>query len=383
MPIRKPTLADRLLHQPGRSPWATVSQQARCRDQLQRAKKFVLDEAAAAWLAQSIRECPRLIADAQDFAIPPFETMWIEMPRAVFAPQEVQSMEGVSELRMGFLIEGSAVRPAASGLAGGERPAGVEFAPHEFVLDRPLDDVETTRLYREFGIHPFDFDMFCWGYTAFTTLIADDPFLRETVCGDVANDIEDNPVLDERLRQRWASSGMSAMRERHGLRLNVDESVDIEPRRIWPRIRHTFDGGLSALLATLIFLNRTADLQTVQEVGFGRAMIDRKPRPLAAHRVVSLRLNPMPRLRSLSLSAGPGASRRLHDVRGHWCHDQLARAGCVHGIERLLDFGEFWVEEAPLRWKCSACGGRRWWRHEHSRGSAEKGVVAQSYRVTC
>ena len=64
--------------------------------------------------------------------------------------------------------------------------------------------------------------------------------------------------------------------------------------------------------------------------------------------------------------------------------DKIARSGCLHGEQMHGDFGDWWTEYEPLRWKCQTCGGKRWWRREHTRGSfAEAGAVGvQEYAVT-
>lgn len=141
-------------------------------------------------------------------------------------------------------------------------------------------------------------------------------------------------------------------------------------------------GDLRNIVALLLFLNRTGDIQYLREVLMAQALINRRPRPLMPYRVITLKLDPMPRLQALA--AGAGVQRRLHDVRGHYCHDRTAReSGCLHGEERLGGWGEFWEEYDVLQWQCTHCGGKRWWRKEHARGHAHLGVVKeQVYAVT-
>jgi hypothetical protein len=74
--------------------------------------------------------------------------------------------------------------------------------------------------------------------------------------------------------------------------------------------------------------------------------------------------------------AHSGITKRLHDVRGHFCHDKRARQTGEQWC------GHDWVEYEPLRWKCERCGGKRWWRNEHQRGDVEKGrSFIQTYEV--
>src|SRR6188768_2432040 len=78
--IRRPTLADLMLASDPKISLLERRWRERTQDALRTAKKFVLDAQAASYIAEMIRKYPRVIADAQDFAIPPFERMWVEFP---------------------------------------------------------------------------------------------------------------------------------------------------------------------------------------------------------------------------------------------------------------------------------------------------------------
>jgi len=212
-------------------------------------------------------------------------------------------------------------------------------------------------------------DLQMWGSSALS-FIQDDAE-RQT--------LEGLPYVEARINQSWDAEGLRSLRESHTLRIRDIPGI---PRRAIKDVVQGSSGDLRNIIALLLFLNRTADIQTVREEGMAHGMIERRPRPLMPHRVVSLRIDPMPRLMKL-VANREHIERRLHDVRGHYCHDRRAReSGCPHGAEMAGDFGEWWTEYEVLRWKCQECGGKRWWRREHARGTANIGVTTQSYAVT-
>jgi hypothetical protein len=47
-----------------------------------------------------------------------------------------------------------------------------------------------------------------------------------------------------------------------------------------------------------------------------------------------------------------------------------------------MDSGSRLTADEADRWLCTACGGKRWWRTDHERGTAEKGYVTTDYAVT-
>ncbi len=344
---REPTLADRIL-----SVDATKLRDSGWNAERQRrlvfAKKFVLDAQAATYIGRMLRDHPRIVSDANDFAQRPFEHMWIEMPfKGFYEAITGRPADPDGDQRVGYLFDGPVVNVAAG--AGTMATSG--FIPSEYILNRPMSVEDQCKLCDLLQISRLGIDLMLWGESAHA-------FGNQGAT--------------------WDAEGLRSLRTNHTMRIKQVEGLSPE------RMRVAIDGSagdLRNIIGLLLFLNRTADIQTVREEGMSHGMINRKPRPLMPHRVISLRVNPMPRLIKLAADHDH-IMRRLHDVRGHYCHDRLARAGCQHGSELGGDFGEAWTEYEPLRWKCQDCGGKRWWRHEHSRGTAEVGVSTQSYAVT-
>jgi hypothetical protein len=361
--VRWPTLADRLL---AVNPRETFFPKAFSRnmDTLRIAKKFVLDAQAATYLGEMIRDNPRIIADAQDFAIRPFDHMWVELPFPSFYQAVAgRPTDATGDTHVGYLFNGPDVYVAAASKASG----GVKesFLPFRYTLHRPMSVEDELRVSQKIGVSRLGLDLWFWGESS-------EEFIGQTPIHD---------TVAESLKEmnEWGKAGLRALRDNH--------SVDVIKAEV-PGHDHAYrtvydgsGGDLRNIVALLLFLNRTADIQYQRDVPMAQGLINRKPRPMMPHRVITLKLDPKPRLKVLC--AGSGIQRRLHDVRGHFCHDKKARAGCPHGSQDMGDWGEWWEEYEPLRWTCTHCGGKRWWRKDCQRGRQEVGVIKeQTYAVT-
>ncbi|MBK1667585.1 hypothetical protein CKO28_06005 [Rhodovibrio sodomensis] len=102
----------------------------------------------------------------------------------------------------------------------------------------------------------------------------------------------------------------------------------------------------------------------------GRPTADR---PVLSYRQAHIALpNRIEAVISEAASRSERADRkRQHECRGHWCESRRGRDDCDHN----------WEREAVQRWRCLACGRRRWWRRAHQRGSPELGRVNKDYRA--
>lgn len=348
---REPLLCDFLLSDAVQKAHREVSYPkaflAGTRDGLQVAKKFVLDEQAAQWCGQMLRKLPRIVADAQDFAIPPFEATWIELPfKPFYRAVTGQEPDETSDTRIGYLVRGpvayvgamSVGDPSARGLTAG-------WVPVRYRLNHAPSEALETKLAEQLKLPEHALDLLYWG-ESYLSLVGDQEL--------------------ESLRVLRASHALEPVP------LDLPGLSEQERRTAWWSSVSRSNGDLRNIIGLLLFLNRTSDIQVQHDVGFSRGMVRGKPGVLAAHRVIGLSLDPLPRL--VRLCAGEGVWRRLHDVRGHLCHNKVARtSGCQHPD---------WEEYEPLKWRCPQCKGLRWWRREHSRGHAGKGVVASSYSVS-
>lgn len=333
---RKPTLADELLQSKSITFNKHMLQPAK--NDLLEAKRFILDDQAALYIAEMIKEVPRIIADAQDFAIPPFAKTWIEFPFLSFW-EEINGFppDDTADAKMGFLITGNRVRI----VVGGRDEGTAILMPHEYHLWHPMSLEEELRFVQKMGVSRMQLDHLFWGEAA------------------------------NRLTQEKDKEGLRALRENH--RLHYIPQNTPADHQIWDQVILKSAGDLRNIIAILLFLNRTREIQIVDAVPHARGMIKNKASTYLSHSKITLKLNPGPLLKKLV--PGEGTWRKLHDVRGHFCHDKRAReAGhlwCSHE----------WIEFEPLKWTCERCNGKRWWRNEHKRGNDEKGVIISEYKV--
>jgi hypothetical protein len=307
-------------------------------DHIRQAHRFVLDDDAVRYIGELIRTMPRIIADAQDFAIPPFKQTWIEFnARLLYEVVTGEPSASNSDERVGYLIAGPVARVVAGNPSeANENPVCIQF---EYRLFQPWTPQEELDFCHKAHISRLGLDQMFWGAAA-------------------------NQLIEEHDKE-----GLRALRRNHSIKLQCTKEYEEE---LVTAMAGSLAGDLRNIIAILLFLNRASKDIYTTEVGRAQTMIGRRAAPLLKHSVIKIKLNPIPRLRKLI--AGVGVFRRLHDVRGHFCHNKEARfSGCLHE----------WEETKPLHWECKLkCGGVRWWRTEHKRGHEEKGIVTSHYQVT-
>lgn len=132
-------------------------------------------------------------------------------------------------------------------------------------------------------------------------------------------------------------------------------------------------------LACMFVLN-TPKMVTEVYVPASRHFSSGKIRKMSDHTEISINVTHSEFIRYVSEdqvrrnSEAEIARRRLHEVRGHFAHNQVARtAACVHT----------WIKDDERHFHCATCGGRRWWRPHHERGDEALGrIPPRQYRIT-
>jgi hypothetical protein len=346
---RKPLLVDELLNNIDFAPTHPVERRRfhAMKDHLRAAKKFVLDEQAAIYAAEMIRDHPIAVAHDQEFAIPAFPNMYIELPyEKFFKTVNETDLDPDGDRTVGYYIDG----PTAYVMSRAENLPLTEEArekipvtqsktpmvmPIAYRLNRPFTVEEELDMCERMEISRIGMDVFFWG--------------------SVTPKVERNPEM------------FRALRANHSFEHWYGHDV----ADVLPIMFKSAAGDLRNIIALILFLNRTSDLRIEDEIGFHQTLIHAKPAVLTKHNVVRLKLDPKPMLKRIY---GTGGSwRRRHDVRGHFCHDKTTRE---HNHEH--DWREYDVNQ----WRCMNCGGKKWWRKACSRGSREKGSVETTYEVT-
>lgn len=354
---RKPTLADLYLLMRGENYYHS-KQTAFVRDSLLEAKRFVLDKDAALYFAEMCRDVPEAIAYGQDFAIPPFQKMWIEMPyREFYETTTGEKSDGNGDTRTGYLFVGPRVYCVASAVRDGVEQAGL--SPIVYRLNQPFSQQEEFEAAVMMNTSRLGMDFFYWGTSA-------DKWVPHT-----------QPKTEEGRRLVIEAEVLEENRYLlHSLRANHSWQWTGDPEYIkegWAKLYEGSAGDLRIIIGLLYYMNQTSMIRYEDEIGHARIMLGNKPKTLVKHSVVHLKLNPVPDIRKRLLTLGTtGRHHREHDVRGHFCHNEAGRSlTCNHD----------WLETKVNQWRCLACEGLRWWKREHRRGKKKEGHVETTYEV--
>jgi hypothetical protein len=319
-------------------------------DRLRSAKVFVLDEAAAVYAAQMMRDYPEAIAKEIEFAIPPFAQMYIEFPfqkfYEVLLPPEMRSIKQLpledQDLDVGYFYDGPRVYVMSRTADVSNHNSHGMLLPLRFRLNQPFTYDEEKALTRHLQVSRLGIDTFLWG-SCYPKLVKDG-----------------NVELAKTLRQH------------HGCEVWWGANDVMSEPATMAHLLRTNAGDLRSIVAFLLFLNRTRDVQVIDDIPPAPGWVRAKPRTLVRHNLIHIKLDPGPALQRIFKSRATGGWRREHDVRGHWCHDRNYHAN-KHDHDLREMHHQFW--------KCLKCGGCRWWRKEHHRGRKELGQVRTAYEV--
>lgn len=328
----------------------------RIQSRLQMAKRFRLDHAGTLRYADVIKRIPDLIARNQSFARAPYDIMWVEFQFEAFYKHinaDWSKWDDRGDRTMGFLID----HDRAYLMTCGAYDKTVAICPFSYELHSPSDS-QTPYVEWQAAEVPGSYklansmDIFFWGH-AFDHLSDED---------------------------------RAALRNHHHMRpLPLITGDEKKVADIYGRLLSECVGDLRNIVTLLLLLNRPSLTSFKQDFARKQGFIRGKLRQFLSHSTVTIDLDPIPTLCLLGTKDGDGVSKRRHEVRGHWCHNQEAHdyaqiAGCIHEWRR--DFS--YIDDDPDRpdhWLCASCGGKRWWRHEHYRGTAELGFNEKEYLV--
>jgi hypothetical protein len=327
-------------------------------DLVRRAHRFVLDDNALTRIAEIIRDVPEMIVRNCDFAVPVFDDMWIEFnPAPLYRIINGQEMEGPAK-KVGYLISHNRVWIMVQ-IEGGK---AVPLAYH-YELNTEWTVEDQLSFCKDCGVSRMQLDQHFWGATW--------------------------SLLDGEERH--------ALRARHRVVNMLDSPPDDHPQKnlILEAIHNNFmegAGDLRNLIAILLMLNRPK-VTTLTVMPRRQGFIGNKLKPFLSHSVISINLDARETVRQIGSPADASAPKRRHEVRGHWCQNEKAKAGSRHGCihewrpARIEEITSRMQADDPddttRRWACPLCGGKRWWRKDHQRGHGGEGFVIQDgYSVT-
>jgi hypothetical protein len=308
---------------------------------LYEAKRFVMDDAACRYIAEAIVAAPEAIAMAQEFALLPFPTMYVELPNFHEWYRMINHREPQpdSDRKVAYLFMGPTVYTL--GMTADNNPVVV---PIEYRLNIPWQGDSKRDLAGLFAIPEAQMGAISWGSS-----------------------------MDALQGTQWQDALINQHSMANMIRREAALKMDVEMRHFYALSNA---GDLRNMLAILLFLNRTGQVTYKNEIPMGRQMIRNKPRTLLAHSVVTLDVARAPSVRTVFKGVHGGSWKREHDVRGHFCVGKVAReAVACSGIHD-------WVEYDVNQWRCARCGGLKWWRKDCRRGTRNKGRVHTTYEVT-
>ena len=315
---------------------------------LRSAKVFKFDEDAAIYAAQMMRDYPEAIAREIEFAIPPFTQMYIEYPFPEFYkilyPPDIQIKSTLAledqDVDVGYFYDGPRVY-VMSRTPNRKDQQGM-LLPLRFRLNQRFTFAEEQQIAKSLRGSRLTIDSFFWG-SCYPKLV------------------ERNDYVSAR-----------ALREHHSCEVWYGESTLFEPRDLMTHLLYTNAGDMRSVVAFLLFLNKTRDVQIIDTLPPAPGFVRAKPRTLVRANLIHIKLDPGPLLERNFKGRATGGWRREHDVRGHWCHDRTYHAN--HHDHDLREVHHQY-------WKCINCGGCKWWRKEHHRGRKDIGTVKTVYEV--
>lgn len=313
----------------------------RIRPLMPKARRFIFDREASAFVGAFIRDFGPAIIENYPFAIPPFEDCYIEynldgLLDAVGQRQGADPTMGALDERMAHLIHNNQVVSFIQDATGVAQLHPVTMLLH-------TDDYVRGQ-----------FDPNDLGEDARKKLIY--------ALGSTGNCL---PYMVQGLRtqeavRRWL--------------YNMDfGAVDAFKSMLQEdKLREHGHGTARDLVALLLMLNRQRERVTLTQVAPKRVFYKGKQKVYAAHSMVTLTTEDYGAITRSLMPTGHHESPRRHEVRGFFRHYHKVR-GCEH---------HFLEDNRPHHWTCQHCGTRRVWVHDHLRGDASKGFVTKEYVVT-
>jgi len=353
IPKRRPTLADEFIstqNMPRNREYRKFHDQLK--PLVRQSHKFIFDDEASLRVARVIQDIPELIVREYQFARAPYDLTWIEYQSAPFFDQlnstNSEDPYEPHDVNVAYLVNGNAICVFARGKPTKSGPSVIALPIVYFINTEWPSDSDSWLNDPTDGRAKVGIDKIFWG-SSYSSV---------------------PPSLQ------------SYLRENSYIQIIPFPSLDMDFEAV---IRGTA-GDLRNIIAFLLMLNRPSITSYRQTIPNSKHFASGKLVTFLSYTEVEVSLDAKRTLKLMSTPAESGIHKRRHEVAGHYCHDQTARdymriAGCMHqwaASDEPDDQDSF----GPIRWTCSSCGGKRWWRRSHERGDASIGyVVKRPYQV--
>jgi hypothetical protein len=315
-----------------------------------RAHRFVFTDRASDLMGRFAfdEKTGPLILTNRQFAIPPFDTTYVEMESKTFhanTKQLVAPLES-ADLTIGYLTIGNEVYSftrgvdhfSVMGLVSWEvRPPGDETPAHTNIPDLG-DTVELVG--------------------GLTNHRDPDGWLRlGAALGTTMSHIDGEETRLQLLREigiRWTST------------------VEINAKSVAQYLAYCA-GDVRNLWTMLLWINRPSKMHFDPHPA-GSRFVKGKRVAFRKHTVVDIDLNKVRVVRDAIHLDFERASPINHPVRGAFHHSGGQATGCAHDWPPMPD--------ERGHWHCTRCGRKRWWVKEHRRGKYELGINDNDYKVS-
>jgi hypothetical protein len=349
--MTKPLVIDEVVNQP--ISWLSRKPHEEFILAAKRADRFVFSDAASGLLGRFVIEAGDLVLHHRQFAIPPYDTMYIEFRRPFFEAFPENIFGKAADTAVGYLLVGQRIYIVARSVSQGDKGESSDLLPFYYTWSLPgekatLDPKTRGRLLVNIG------ERGNWHKLA------------------VAYGSSQMKITDEDERQMLLDQCQPHLFIDYANRIAPDGLTTQETRDTISTMLMNSAGDVRNVWAALLWLNRPAHTMISNQPA-GRRFFRGKQVAYKSHHTVEIDLHKMRSLRRAFVLSGERLSPRRHKVRGAF-HHMHGNAGCSHDWPLLPD--------EDLHWKCNRCGRVRWWVKDHVRGDATRGWVEHDYSVT-
>lgn len=314
-----------------------------------RAMRFEFSNEVMSQIAGLIKDYPNILIDNYQFALPKYETMYVEynidhflkemgVRTSAYAVEDMMKSIGVipdKDINVGYLIDQNRVYCLVEGVnTNYERVEGVLSGPLVYTIGHD----HTPPL----GCEPLRFK------------VKDDVWLSWLMGSTMNND-----------KAKWTDERAADLMARH--RVWCDKSRVESSAELWQLMAGSA-GEIRNLLAMLLWLNQPSGV-VMERVNGRRGWEGKRQIAFAAHNIV--RPRPHQTLKSIAASFRERAGPRRHQVGEFWRN--FEKTNCDH------DWPIFPDEKG--HWHCQKCPQWRVRVKEHLRGDASVGFVTKEYKV--
>jgi hypothetical protein len=313
------------------------------------AERFVFSDSASKLIGQFALECGDLVLHHRQFAIPPFDTMYLEFNKGFFDQFPVLGFKPGSDVAVGYLLSGQRIYVMARG--------------------KGLNDTESSSLLPHY-----------YKWTLPGEKVVPDPKTRGIVVAldhewsklALAYGSSQMKIVDEDERQMLLDQCQAHMFTDYVSHIAVGGGTTQKSRENIANMLMNSAGDVRNVWAALLWLNRPAHT-IISNQPAGRRFFRGKNVAYKSHHTVEIDLHKHRSIRRAFVLSGERLSPRRHKVRGFFAHKH-GNAGCSHDWPLMPD--------DDLHWTCKRCGRMRWWVKDHKRGDLTRGEIDHDYSVT-